>query len=461
MINSKLMLLYLLFLLSTVVIGIFLEIYFLPVYIFLFFIFIILTIKNIFTGLILFIFSSIFMFFVPPSEDITLLELVRGISLVVILIVWLSQKSLIGDSNFFKNKVDISLAIFLGFCVISFVPALLYSNSLSKGFRELVPFIFYGIYFVLIDTLNNKKRLMILIITIFSISLILAIRNIFNYISTVHSVKQLWQLLASRVPAGEVFLSGMAILSLSIGIFVSSKFIKILMIVISLVFIIANIFTFTRGSWLFLLISIMLLFVYFSFRNKLKLGIILLILIVGFILISNLMFDRIALPFFKTLTERFETISLSKIFSEPSIQDRIAETKGILKAISSNPITGYGLGGMYEFNSPLRRESPTWYCHNAYLFIWFKMGMLGLIAYLYFYFQIIKRGLSFYKETQNLYFKAISIGCTIFFMGNAIYTITSPTLFSKGGVFIISIFAGIIESLYRNARQIKSGEYYR
>tara|TARA_B100000029_G_C17006818_1_gene753315 strand:- start:52 stop:594 length:543 start_codon:yes stop_codon:yes gene_type:complete len=174
-----------------------------------------------------------------------------------------------------------------------------------------------------------------------------------------------------------------------------------------------------------------------------------------FFFIPSLLFiflnDEFNKVFIATI-DRLNTLSPSRIFLDYSLQDKIKESWVLLNEIIKNPIVGFGLGATFSFFTPLRGFLiNTWYAHNFYLFIWFKLGLLGLISFLSLFYNSFKKGIYLLSISEADIYKHLILGLLASFIGIVISSIALPDLFSRGGVlgmvFIISIIT-LLEKKY-------------
>lgn len=145
----------------------------------------------------------------------------------------------------------------------------------------------------------------------------------------------------------------------------------------------------TRGYWFGCLAGMMVVLV-FAFRYlparqfwrmlRIRAGSVLL-LVGGTLLILN---AQGVLSSLVMLGERFG--SFSDIGADASTQVRFAEWTAAWKAFLKQPVFGNGLGYRLQFFHPYKykRFHQWWMVHNSYLLIILKLGLLGLITFIYF-----------------------------------------------------------------------------
>jgi hypothetical protein len=84
---------------------------------------------------------------------------------------------------------------------------------------------------------------------------------------------------------------------------------------------------------------------------------------------------------------------------------RRIETHNLVETVRSAPVTGLGFG--QRFHRPLPLPDISWFPfweylpHNSILWLWIKVGVGGLLAFLYLSASVISRGLSIIKRSES------------------------------------------------------------
>jgi hypothetical protein len=83
---------------------------------------------------------------------------------------------------------------------------------------------------------------------------------------------------------------------------------------------------------------------------------------------------------FTAARERF--VSLGQYNNDDSVRTRIVETNHVLAEIDESPFTGSGLGATIFWGRAWQNVSPeaTWYSHNGYLWMTWKIGLMGAVC---------------------------------------------------------------------------------
>jgi hypothetical protein len=76
---------------------------------------------------------------------------------------------------------------------------------------------------------------------------------------------------------------------------------------------------------------------------------------------------------------RERLLSIGQYANDNSVRYRVVETRNVTRAIDLAPWTGSGLGAEIWWGRPWENVPPsyTWYAHNGYLWLVWKMGILG------------------------------------------------------------------------------------
>lgn len=181
----------------------------------------------------------------------------------------------------------------------------------------------------------------------------------------------------------------------------------------------ANILTFSRGGYLSLLAGILILFfVYWNkIKNKYKIGVILFLITVIFILITS---NPISSRFFSSFN-----------FREGSNMGRIEMWEKSISVIRDNFIFGVGIGNFPLQIKPLANYREPIYAHNTYLDITVEAGFLAGLSWIgILFFSMFN---FFKKNKKDLLYGCFLLSVIIFsvhsLVDNAIYSPIVLTLF--------------------------------
>ena len=389
-------------------------------------------------------------FIVESTEGVSAQEVIVGFVLFYIIGVWFFTRVMMEDERILETGGDRALVLFVGCCMLSIVPGLLYGVSLQKWARELIPLLSYLILFPLRQVLRSRREIRIVVVTLFVLCLMAVFRNILRYRSSMAAVEMMWQIASSRTASNEPFFFMSLILAASILLFSKSWKVKVLMAWLVGVFALALIITFSRGYWVATALGLSILFLLVPGRIKVR------ILVFGgaVILFSGLIitffFGEFGELILESVLGRF--VTLGSFLDDPSFRSRITESVKVLSLIRQNPVWGYGLGMEYDFVSAIPREMPTAYVHNAYLYLIFKTGILGTLAFFIFFFSGIKEGMRRIREESDLFVKAVRLGIMSSLLAMIPLSITSPQFVQKDSILLISVGLAILLGGHRSSK---------
>ncbi len=138
---------------------------------------------------------------------------------------------------------------------------------------------------------------------------------------------------------------------------------------------------------------------------------------------------------------------------------REAELQFALRKVAEYPVFGVGIGNAYRpwiqlfdyFPNALTADSRglTWYCHNAYVWIWVKMGTLGLGPFLWLCFAFLYRGFRNWRRIPDVTWRAIVLGFTLAFVGQMVSNLVAPNFIQSWVLIIYPVMMGINELVFK------------
>ena len=164
-------------------------------------------------------------------------------------------------------------------------------------------------------------------------------------------------------------------------------------------------------------------------------------------------------PFVGTLLSRaLSILTPQQTLETYSLDWRIFETNEALRSISQHPLLGVGLGHVYRDatyrDAALFRVEATSgylrftrYVHNSYLYIAVKMGLLGLIAFLWFCLAFLASGWRAYMNALDEQFKRIMLAILASFVGLLAWSITQSHLLQTESTTAVGLMVGMIASM--------------
>lgn len=192
-------------------------------------------------------------------------------------------------------------------------------------------------------------------------------------------------------------------------------------------------FTFSRGAWVAMLISVIALFLFYK-QKKMILLVLALIVLIGLPEYSHIM-SRMDLYLFKEDT--------SSVY-------RLQIWQGAWKIIENNWLLGVGLG---NFSTALTHYLPVksfqvFHAHNTYLHLLAETGIVGFIAAGIFYGVTVSAAYYVYAASANLEVANLSLGILVALLGLLVHGVVDATLFAPQ----LTVFFWILAGLARNLR---------
>lgn len=225
-----------------------------------------------------------------------------------------------------------------------------------------------------------------------------------------------------------LYLQQILMLSLALYLFEKRRLFRIILLLISGILLICIFYTFSRGGYISVLISVIILLLLHTNKTR----------IIGFILISLtfLFIMKIVIPYFLIYYEQFETLI-----------GRFYIWKVGLKLLKNNPfyiIYGIGAGNFTEKAGTI--FSP----HNVYLLYLIETGIFTLINLIYFIYLWLKHLIIKYKKTESNFSKGLYLGLLTGSFGYFLHEIIEHSFDS---IIFLSIFAfwiGLVSQFEKN-----------
>ncbi|MFQ5629943.1 MAG: O-antigen ligase family protein [bacterium] len=405
--------------------------------------------RNTFTGVC----TIILMHFLVlrGSEGINIGEVFFAVCFFGFLVSYFFKKFFLKRAKILVDMTGYALAGFLMMCVFSIIPAILNQISLLKWLRELLPFFTLLLIFPLREVANNPRRIKIILACFVLLGVAVAIDNLLAYREAASAVTQLWELKSSRKAFNAPMFTGIVIVASAFFISVKSLKLKLLSLLIIMVFAGALIITFTRGYWLATAIGVFTLFLLIPIRQKLGMGIYFSLLALLFTGTIFLFFGELANFILDAVGERFSTVG--SVGKDLSLMNRMAEAEYILSEIAKNPVVGYGLGKMFKFDAIIPYEFPTWYIHNTVLFVWYKVGLLGLLCLVIFASGTFIKGYRVYRNTDDTFTKTLLSGLLACFVALVFVSFSSPQLLERDSALIVAILSALVLAAWNAERE--------
>lgn len=386
--------------------------------------------------------------FIRSTENITPYEIAYAVLFTVATLGWFAARLRHG-LPVTETKADRLLVWFLVLCVVSIVPTVILGNDLFKWLREIVPLLLFLPYFLVVTLLNRKIDVYRICLAYAVVCLSIGSVNIYEYVHNVTNAKFLWEILAGRRAPGEpLFYTTLITLILLLvygGLRGWRRFAGLGLMMFCAV---ALAITFSRGYWLASAVALFVAFTLMApairwrlFRYGVILGLVSVTIVLLFM--DQLLFDILA-----AMSDRLATLFATSL--DLSVRNRLVESAAAFDKILGSPIWGYGLGAFYHYRALIPSEMPTWYVHNVYLYLWMKIGLIGLIVFLVWYLTVITHGYRVYRRLEDPLLKPLLLSVVSLLISMIPLAVTSPQFIQKDAILFVAFGAGLIERLYRS-----------
>jgi len=308
--------------------------------------------------------------------------------LIIFLILIKEERNIIGYLKANRIFLVLTASIF-----ISSALSTLWYVSLWLALFFAIKIIFSSIVSLYIEERDIERVLFIIL----SVGIIASILGLFQLIFKTNTIPNSWidrnlYKIDYRIYAtfyNPNIFSGFLNLSIITGItvreYLKDRKIILLGSICSLISSVALLFTYSRGGWISLLLSILTLSIFQ--RRFLKYG---LFLLIAFLIVDvGFSIGRLA------------PVNLS---NDSTIQYRIEIWKATIKIIKDNLIFGIGPGVIWDFIPKYSKEIKTYisHVHNLYLEIFVDTGILGLTIFSFFLKQHLKKMKSWVGDESNI-----------------------------------------------------------
>ena len=211
----------------------------------------------------------------------------------------------------------------------------------------------------------------------------------------------------------------------------------------------------TRGYWLAAAVAAAL--AYFLGKGRPSRAVAFGVILAGVLAVVAVgLFSTKVLGVVSSLVDRLSTISSP--LRVLSMRERFAETKALIDGIARSPIVGRGLGATVSYMSPLRGHVITRvYAHNAYLFIWFKLGIVGLASFLVFYARGVRAVLRAMRVAGDERARALLAAGAALLLAFVPLSLTSPQYYGKSSALVIVLILGFAQAVLLRHEDAQGG----
>ncbi len=146
---------------------------------------------------------------------------------------------------------------------------------------------------------------------------------------------------------------------------------------------------------------------------------------------------------------RIERMFSSEILSrEENLFSRWEEMSFAISRLREHPILGIGLYNPYR-PAFFREEEPTLrhFIHNAYLGLWLKTGLLGLVAFLWLSAAFLRFAYRGWQRVSDPLLRGVAVGSLVAYVGLLFMNFVAPSFLQPGSLGIMGVTMGLTAAI--------------
>ncbi len=378
---------------------------------------------NPFFGVIIFLFGA----FLHPTQHFPQLQqfnLAQYLAIGVLL-VWGFRTLVYRDFEFVKSKVNFFIALYLSLVFLSGTIEWAFSSPMliPQTIKVAV------LYLVIVNMVKTRRQSLIIIGTLISIAVISALMGLYQHIFHIGRIvdEGVLRIVGPETDPNLFAMHLVVALPIAINLFWAErqKLRKAVFFLISALFLMCIIFTYSRGAMVALAAVLFLIAVRPLFQKPRN------VKPLVFAILSFIVF----LPFFPArYWERAASITATN--RDTSIRGRLEALKAGTEMVQEHPIRGVGFG-MFEWEYPKHTRSTYVYqrpmsAHNMYITLAAESGIPAIFAFLllvFCAFRELRKAQHVFQERGDVLLLNISIALEIGMIG-----------FLVGGFFLSQLY---------------------
>lgn len=305
-------------------------------------------------------------------------EALYGAAYLSYLAYWFLTRTLIYRDRYVFTKSDVALLLFLVYFSVFTGLTFVFRGDAVAMVSEWLSLSMLAFYFPIKELIARDPRAPRAILGTFGLlTLIIAIRNLFEYVYGIGTAEQWWQITSGRAVTNEQMIMMAAIGSFVLLQFAKTSVQRVILFALFGIFTAGVVISLSRAVWLSLALGLLVVFLLVDQRRRA--GIIVLVVVSTAVLagVSVVLFGDQLLLVAVGLVDRL--VSLETAFTEDiSLINRFIEMKAALSAFAVSPIIGYGFGVSFEYYSLVYEATrETTFVHNGYVGLLYRHGLVG------------------------------------------------------------------------------------
>lgn len=389
------------------------------------------------------------------GKGITPLEIIYGLMYVLLAFFWVFKRIVrIGRPRVLASPVSLPLAIFLCVMGLSCIIGILRGHTFQHWGSDLNGLMYYGLGFIVLDTVRDKKTLyqilgLVLVALVFGVIQNLSYIEITRPFGIPITIEGVIKIRTSGMISLVALLICVAIATCS-----TRARTRFLFIALSFLFGCMVLLSFSRATWVAAVSSLAFLFLVSIERHKRGfLRLVLLVILVFSLFILFVMLLPAGHPLSRltaAVEDRYGSILSARL--EPQMISRDSERAAAMKKAMRHPFLGNGLGTEFTYFRydkwfGVQTWETTRYIHNAYIFVFLNMGLIGVLSFVWLIVSLVRYSLGLYRSLHAGMDKALALGISCAFISLIIASFAGPLLttpiltmwigFLVGALFII------------------------
>jgi len=431
-----------------------LSLYVLPALIALPAVFLILVRPKIWLALIVF---STLVFFHAGDEGVGALDVALGMFYIGSIAIWFVWSGLIHRKKIIRNWGDWAILTFFTLLLFNFVIAVTNDVVPMNWLREYLLISVMLLYFPVRDTLKNENDINSFLIIFGLVIVATGSYQVLEYYRKVNTNLVYAYELKSSITINQTLYTASSIFGFILAFSQKSKIKELAIIVLTSLYVVFLVTTFSRTFWMVLAAAILLMFFFLPTKKKVLfltyLGIISVVLLIATFLFMRDKAD-IALS---VAFSRFESTSEGK--KDPSLIARFKEWEKVWQHIQENPFGGNGLAKEFTFYFPINsRSRHTTIIHNGYIWLAYRTGIPLALLFMFFIIFYTFKSATLIRFATNPSQRAILIASLSVLLSLYIINLTSSQYFYRDGLFVTSLsvaFISIVENAVSKRKEIE------
>ncbi|MDE2835036.1 MAG: O-antigen ligase family protein [Bacteroidota bacterium] len=378
-------------------------------------------------------------------EGFQLVEILYAAYLYALLGLWFVRYRLLDKQPIVTSRADGALTVFLALLPVTLVLTFTFNGDFRVAASELISLSMLLIYYPVRHTVaTHRTGPRIILLTVVTLGALVAMVNLIEYAGDLSNAWAAVQIAGSRVVVNDCLLLTGALASLTLLVYARKVWVASLYLGAFALTFAGLIVTQTRGYWLAFILGFAALLYLMNARQRAR-------TLIGCAVAGGIIFGIAYVmigPFLFVVAggiiERFGSLGTA-LTQDLSLINRFRESWAVLRHIAWNPLIGYGPGVPYEFWDIVHQTTHIdTYVHNGYIGLWYKYGLWGLIAVMYFWLSTARRGIgAFRTQSADLWTRLAGISGALPMIAVLVATLTANPFYLKNYLFIIGVSAGM------------------